>query len=150
MLRDFLDRFRPAGAPGAAGRAGVPADRARELSAELEPVLALLAETDAECGRIVAQAQHEASRIADEARDQAAGIAADGQHRAAAARDAAAERVMAAARQEAGAAVRAAAEQARSRRRLADWQVNELVAAAVDLVRSLPAEGAGPAGGAAP
>lgn len=30
-LRDFLARFRPAGPPGAAARAGVPADRSREL-----------------------------------------------------------------------------------------------------------------------
>jgi hypothetical protein len=47
-LRDFLSRFRPAGAPGAA-LAGVPADRRRELEAEVGPVLALLAGTQAEC-----------------------------------------------------------------------------------------------------
>src|SRR5512135_1507062 len=50
-LRDFLARFRPAGTPGAA-RAGVPADRPAELEAEVGPVLALLAGTDAECGRL--------------------------------------------------------------------------------------------------
>jgi V/A-type H+-transporting ATPase subunit D len=33
QLRDFLERFRPAGAPGAAAGAGVPADRSRELAA---------------------------------------------------------------------------------------------------------------------
>jgi cell division septum initiation protein DivIVA len=142
QLRGFLDRFRPAGAPGAAGRVGVPGDRARELAAELEPVLTTLADTDAECGRIVARAQHEARRIAEQARDQAAAIAADAQQRADAARNAAAERVLAAAQADARLAASVAAEQARQRPGVADWQVNELIAAAIDLVRSQP-EGGG-------
>jgi hypothetical protein len=54
-LRDFLARFRPAGAPGTAARAAVPADRSRELEAEVEPVLALLEDTDAERKRIIEQ-----------------------------------------------------------------------------------------------
>ncbi|HEU4349929.1 MAG TPA: hypothetical protein VFR35_19300, partial [Actinoplanes sp.] len=41
--RDFLERLRPAGVPGAAGPAGVPADRVSEIAAELEPVFAALA-----------------------------------------------------------------------------------------------------------
>jgi regulator of protease activity HflC (stomatin/prohibitin superfamily) len=108
QLRRFLDRFRSAGAPGAAGRVGVPGDRAGELAAGLEPVLTTLADTDAECGRIVARAQHESRRIAARARDQAAAIAA---------------------------------EQARQRPGVADWQVNELIAADIDLVRSQPEAG---------
>lgn len=40
--RDLLQRFRPAGTPGAAARRGVPEDRIAALSAELEPVLGLL------------------------------------------------------------------------------------------------------------
>jgi hypothetical protein len=48
QARDFLNRFRPAGAPGAASRVAVPADRTAELASELVPVLALLAGTDAE------------------------------------------------------------------------------------------------------
>jgi len=137
QLRDFLDRFRPAGAPGAA-RAGVPADRAGELASELEPVLAQLADTEAECRRIVADAEQEASRIAADARAQAAWLAADAQRRADAARDAAAERTLAAARAEADASARAAAEQASRPHNFAEWQVSELVAAAVGLVRSPP------------
>jgi hypothetical protein len=39
-VRDLLYRFRPEGAPGAAAAAGVPADRAAELTAELEPLIA--------------------------------------------------------------------------------------------------------------
>ena len=37
-LRDYVRRFRPAGAPGAAAPAGVPADRGAELDAELAGV----------------------------------------------------------------------------------------------------------------
>jgi hypothetical protein len=74
-LRDFLSRFRPAGAPGAA-RVGVPADRSRELEAELGPVLALLAGTDAECRRIITRARRDAEQITAEARAEAAAIAA--------------------------------------------------------------------------
>jgi hypothetical protein len=141
QLRDFLDRFRPAGAPGAAGRVGVPGDRARELAAELEPVLTALADTDAECRRVVARAQREARRIAEQARDQAAAMAADARQRSEAARNAAAERVLAAAQADARATAAAAAEQARQRPGVADWQVNELIAAAIDLVRSQPEAG---------
>ena len=64
--RAFLDRFRPAGAPGAAGGAGVPADLARELGAEVGPVLALLDDAHAECERLGAAAWLEADRIAAE------------------------------------------------------------------------------------
>ncbi len=48
QLRDILARFRPADPPGAAARAGVPADRSLELKAEVGPVLALL-ESDSVC-----------------------------------------------------------------------------------------------------
>ena len=41
-LRDFVRRFRPAGAPGAAAPAGVPADRGAEQAAELAPVFEAL------------------------------------------------------------------------------------------------------------
>ena len=64
--RAFLDRFRPAGAPGAAGGAGVPADLAREPGAGVGPVLALLDNTHAECERLIAAAWLEADRIAAE------------------------------------------------------------------------------------
>ncbi len=95
-LRDFLSRFRPAGAPGAA-LAGVPADRRRELEAEVGPVLALLAGTQAECERIITQARLDAGQLVAEAGTEAAAIAADAARRAAAAREEAARRVMAAA-----------------------------------------------------
>jgi hypothetical protein len=61
QLRDFLSRFRPAGAPGAA-RAAVPADRRRQLEAEVDPVLKLLDGPDAECTRIIAAARRDAEQ----------------------------------------------------------------------------------------
>jgi vacuolar-type H+-ATPase subunit H len=76
-LRDALDRFRRAGTPGPATRAGVPADRAADLTAELGPVLARLDQTQAECGNLRDRAIHEADQIRLEARQQAARLAAD-------------------------------------------------------------------------
>ncbi|HEX9033118.1 MAG TPA: hypothetical protein VF834_14860 [Streptosporangiaceae bacterium] len=138
QLGDFLSRFRPAGAPGAASRAGVPADRTAELSAELEPVLALLAETEAECNRIVAQAHAQAIQIADDTRAQVAAIAADGTQRALAARGAAADAVIAAARAEAAEITRSAAELAASRSGPAEEDIEDLVRTAVRIVQSMP------------
>ncbi|MGO8896046.1 MAG: hypothetical protein ACLP8X_02345 [Streptosporangiaceae bacterium] len=61
-LRDFLAHLRPAGPPGAPARAGVSADRTRELEAEVGSVLALLESTDAERERIIAQARRDADQ----------------------------------------------------------------------------------------
>ncbi|MFD8362255.1 hypothetical protein [Streptomyces hygroscopicus] len=63
-FRDFLLRFRPAGSPGRAAPGGVPADRAAELTAELEPPLSLLEETETEARGI----RDEAVRTAAERR----------------------------------------------------------------------------------
>ncbi|QBJ96278.1 hypothetical protein ERC79_10095 [Rhodococcus sp. ABRD24] len=60
--RDLLQRFRPVGTPGAAAVTGVPADRVAELSAELEPILALLAETTDEAQRIRDDAERDAAQ----------------------------------------------------------------------------------------
>jgi hypothetical protein len=59
--RDILYRFRPAGSPGAAGTAGVPVDRAADLEAELEPLFAQLADTEAACASLVEDARHRAA-----------------------------------------------------------------------------------------
>jgi hypothetical protein len=59
-VRDLLYRFRPAGAPGAAGGAGVPADRGAGLAVELDWLFAQLAPTDVECATIVALAEGDA------------------------------------------------------------------------------------------
>ncbi len=64
--RDILQRFRPSGTPGAASTIGVPADRVAEVSAELEPVLARVRETQQEAARIRADARREAERMRQE------------------------------------------------------------------------------------
>lgn len=135
-LRDFLSRFRPAGAPGAA-RAGVPADRSRDLEAEVGPVLALLAGTDAVCGQILARARRDAEQETARAKAEATAIAADAGRRAAAARDEAARQVMAAARDEAARAVDAAERQAAQTRERAAQRMPALVGRTVDAIRRL-------------
>ncbi|MET7425935.1 hypothetical protein [Dactylosporangium sp. NPDC005555] len=60
-IRDLLQRFRPAGAPGAAMPAAVPADRGAEAAAELRVVFAALDDTHAEAARIAARAITEAA-----------------------------------------------------------------------------------------
>jgi hypothetical protein len=143
QLGDFLTRFRPAGAPGAASRVGVPADRAAELGAELDPVLALLADTQAQCAGIIAHAEREASRIADDAHARAARIAADAVARAQAARDDAAAQVLTAARKKAAADERAAADSARAEAGPGEAEIRALILAAVELVKSMPDGGEG-------
>lgn len=90
--RDFLERFRPAGTPGAAAKTGVPADRVAELSAELEPVLALLADAERQADAIRAEAQRESERVRRRADEHARVLVATAR------RDAEAERSDAAAR----------------------------------------------------
>lgn len=136
---DFLSRFRPAGAPGAA-LAGVPADRRRELEAEVGPVLALLAGTQAECERIIARARQDAGQLAAEAAAEAAAISADAGRRAAAAREDAARRVMAAARDGAATAIREAEHQAGATRELAARRMPAMADRAVDAIRRLEAD----------
>lgn len=61
-VRDFLDRFRPAGTPGAAGAVGVPADRQAGAEAELAPAFAVLAEIERHCTEVRERAQRQAAR----------------------------------------------------------------------------------------
>ncbi|MGV9346953.1 hypothetical protein ACWDSD_19465 [Streptomyces spiralis] len=91
-LREFLARFRPAGAPGAVV-AGVPADRAAERAAELEPSLACLSDVQQEVARIRASADREAEAIRQDAARQAAAMVAAARARVAQVRREAAEPV---------------------------------------------------------
>ena len=75
--RDFRERFRPAGTPGAAGRPGVPADRGADLAAELTPLLALLDDVQDEASHIRCAADRRAEQIRAAAARQAAEIVAD-------------------------------------------------------------------------
>jgi vacuolar-type H+-ATPase subunit H len=138
-LRDYLDRFRPAGAPGAGGT-GVPADRSRELEAELTAVLALLDDVHAECAVVVAQARRDAERIMATARGEAAAVADGAERRARAARDEAAREVLAAARAEAVGIVARADQQASRARDRARQRIPALASRAASLVRGLRTE----------
>ena len=136
-LHAFLERFRPAGAPGAPDSAGVPANRSRELEAELSPVLSLLDEVDSESAHIIERARHDAGHVIAAARDQAAAQLAGSARRARAARDEAAQAVLAAAQAEAAATVASAARRASQARERAEPRIPALASKAVELVREL-------------
>ncbi len=95
-----LDRFRPAGAPGGAAPAGVPADRSAAVAAELAGVFGQLAATEQEAERIRAEGAAEADRIRQEAAQHAAAVVADAHQRAEAERAAAAAQRQRTAREE--------------------------------------------------
>jgi len=139
-LRDFLARFRPAGSPGPAARAGVPADRTGELAAEVAPVLARLDDTGAECERLIAQARREAEQIVAAARSAADAIAADAAERAEAVRAQAAQQVLATARKQAARATQAATQQAAQTRELARQRTPALVGRIVGTIRHVQVE----------
>jgi len=139
-LRDFLTRFRPAGAPGAAARAGVPADRSGELESEVTPVLTLLDDTQADRERLIAQARRDAEQIVAAARSAAGAIAADAAQRASRVREQAAQQAMAAAREQAARATEAASQQAAQIRELARQRMPALVSQIVGTIRQLQVE----------
>ena len=140
-LRDFLTRFRPAGSPGAAARAGVPADRSGELESEVAPVLALLDDNQAERERLITEARHEAEQIIAAARSAADAISADAAQRAETVREQAARQVMTAARQQAARTADHARHQAAQISELARQRMPALVGQVVDAIRQLPDEG---------
>lgn len=88
----ILDRFRPVGAPGPAGPAGVPAADNQGPAAELAPVFAALAGDAASCAALVEEARLSAEQDVARARTQAAAILSQARL------DAGAERAKAAAR----------------------------------------------------
>ena len=92
-LRDILERWRPAGAPGSAGGVGVPSDRLAAVAQELEPVFAALAEVEQACHRLGEEAQEAAAARLSEAGGQARTLIARGRVDAEAERAAAAARV---------------------------------------------------------
>jgi cell division septum initiation protein DivIVA len=73
---NILDRFRPVGAPGPAGPAGVPAADDQGPAAELAPVFAALATDLESCRELVEEARREADDVLSRAHAQAAAIVA--------------------------------------------------------------------------
>jgi hypothetical protein len=139
-VRDLLARFRPAGAPGAATAAGVPADRRADLTSELEPVFAALASTRQECQRLRRAADSAATRTVAEADRQAQAVLARARIEAEAERaDAQAQ-----ARAQGAATVAAIAQDAGREvedvRRQAELLIPALVDRLVDRVRAAVAE----------
>lgn len=144
--RDFLERFRPVGTPGAAGRRGVPADRVADLAAELEPVLALLDDTQAECAALRRQGEEHAAARRAQAQAQAAAVLADAGARSDDARAAAAAAV---ARRADDAEEQARADGRREVervRRTAEQRLPELLLAADQVMRAEVDAVLGPAG----
>ncbi len=135
-MRDFLSRFRPAGAPGG-GRAAVPADRRRERESELSPVLTLLDRSSAECSLIVTSAQHDAEQILLTARSAADGIRSAAQQRAVASTAELVQAAIAAARTEAAAVTAAGAAAAAAITERAQQRLPSLASRAVATVRGL-------------
>ncbi len=88
-----LDRFRPVGAPGPAGPAGVPATDEQGRAAELAPVFAALADDVAACAALVEDARLQAENDVAAASSQAAAIVSQARLDAGAARANAASRV---------------------------------------------------------
>jgi len=137
-MRDFLQRFRPAGAPGAA-RTAVPADPRRELAAELEPVLTMLDGTATECAEILARARDEVARILAQASAEAAAINAEAEARARMIRTEAARVGLAAARIDADVTLAAARQRAARIAELARQRSGVLTARALGMIRGRPA-----------
>jgi hypothetical protein len=139
--RDFLARFRAVGTPGAAASAGVPADRVVEATAELEPLFAMLTDTEVEADRISAEADQ---RIADDHRraaERAAELVAQARLDGETARaDASAKARATAAREGARELAAATAEAARitqSAREQMDGHIAEIVAIVRERLASL-------------
>lgn len=135
-VRDFLDRFRPAGAPGTASGAGVPTDRRADATAELAPVLAALTGIERECAALRDEAARDAAQWADEAARQASALVARAAVSAAAERAEAAAQGRRRVRVEAAGIAAAAVEEAEAVRRNAELRLPDLLARVVDRVRA--------------
>jgi len=136
QVRDFLSRFRPAGAPGA-GRASVPADRHRELESEAGSVLMLLDGPATECAGIITAGQRDAEEIVRVARSEADSIMSVARQRAAASTTELVQQAVSAARTEAESIKAAGASEAAAIRERARQRLPALADRAVALVRDM-------------
>jgi vacuolar-type H+-ATPase subunit H len=135
-VRDFLSRFRPAGAPGP-GRAAVPADRRAELESEAGPVLMLLDDQAAECAEIITAAHRDAEEIIRHARSQADSIISAARQGAAARTAELVQQAVSAARTEAEAITADGTGEAAAIRERARQRLPALADRALNLVRGL-------------
>jgi vacuolar-type H+-ATPase subunit H len=147
--RDFLNRFRPAGTPGAAARPGVPADRVTEAAAELGPVLDLLAAVEAECDRLREEGRRDAEETRAGAREQAAALLASARARADSERAVSAARARTRAGAEAARLLEDAERHAAGLRELAERRMPVYVTRVVAMVQAAGAGEPAWAGGGA-
>jgi vacuolar-type H+-ATPase subunit H len=141
---DFLRRFRPAGTPGPAARAGVPVDRAAEAAGELEPILALLAGAESAAADIGARARLDALAVGDQARARAAGLVAEARARAQAERADAVAQARGQADADSACLADRARRQASARRALAEQRMPGYVARVTGMVQAAGQEPASP------
>jgi hypothetical protein len=127
MYREILDRFRPAGPPGAAGAAGVPADRRADAQRELALLFAGLADVERRCADVRDRADRQAVRRAARSQRMAAAIVDEARSEARATRVSAATRAQADARIEAQVIVEHADKAAADLRRSAEGRMPALV-----------------------
>ncbi|HET8680705.1 MAG TPA: hypothetical protein VFM54_02345 [Micromonosporaceae bacterium] len=135
-VRELLERFRPAGAPGAASGAGVPADRRAGVEAELEPVFAALDEAQRECARIREDAAVRAAARRVEVAERARAIVARARAGTPAERAAAAAETRRRGQHEIASIISHAEDDAEVVRRSAQRRQADLVARVVDTVRA--------------
>jgi hypothetical protein len=144
---NFLNRFRRAGTPGAAARAGVPVDRAAEAAAELQAVLALLVEAEAAGAEIRQRAERDAEGLRERARVAAAALVAEARARVAAERADAAAAARAGCLAESAQLTAEAGRRAAARRQLAEERLPGYVARVVAVVRTAGEEQVEPGAG---
>ena len=134
----LLDRFRPVGAPGPAGPAGVPATDNQGPEAELLPVFEALNPTIREAGELTTDASTRAADTVARARAQAAALVEQARLDSGAVRTDAAAAVSREAEQADEEMLQLAAEEAAELKRRGESRVPELAAVIVaDLVRDL-------------
>ena len=138
----LLDRFRPVGAPGPAGPAGVPAVDDEGAAAELIAVFEALDPQIQACSLLVRDAETRARHTVDAARRQAAALVEQARIDSAAVRADAAARVGSAASRHDEELLAQAREQAAGLRRRGEERIPELASAIVaDLVSDLLGRG---------
>lgn len=135
-IRELLERFRPAGTPGAATAAGVPADRRDAVVAELRPVFAALAETERECDKLRDAAVAAAEQCSADSAERGRAILAAARTQAPAERAAAASRRCEAGRADVERVVAAGLSAAHDERRRADERLPRQLAGVVAAVRA--------------
>jgi vacuolar-type H+-ATPase subunit H len=133
--RDILTRFRPTGTPGAAAPTGVPSDRVAEATAELEPVIALLADAQQEAAGIRADAEREAERRLREATEYERSLVASAHRQAEAERANASLQATGRAEEDAASTLSTAEREAADIRQRASERMSAYVDAVVSAVR---------------